>query len=293
MNGHLEVAKYLHAQDFTGRNHKTLEWAARRGDLVAVQWLWAQLNADPKADSLCVHGEDQFVSWASPLTKAMAAAASNGHLEIVQYLHTIALTLAGKKRKRDESSCYPCKLEMDNVVTEAARSGHLGAVQWVCTHTTVNSTKEAMASAAGSGHFPAVKWLHENLPHEDFRTAVTDAAAGCGDLSLLKWLHTNRPNERWSTIAIYSAARGGHLHVLRWLFGHESLYNHDCLVPSNALKLALIGNQFDALIFVYHEYKNWSYDIIVLEDDDIYVFDEHMREWIIDIDNLRESSESD
>ncbi|KAL3666075.1 hypothetical protein V7S43_008866 [Phytophthora oleae] len=112
---------------------------------------------------------------------------------------------------------------MDVVVIEAARNGNLDVVQWVYSHTTVNSTEEAMASAAGGGHFPVVKWLHENLPHEDFKNAVMDEAARCGDLSLLKWLHTNRPDEGWSTFGIDNAARGGHLHILRWLRDHEVL----------------------------------------------------------------------
>ncbi|KAK1930104.1 putative ankyrin repeat protein [Phytophthora citrophthora] len=186
----------------------------------------------------------------------MASAASNGHLEVVQYLYTAALTLAGRKRKRGESFCYPCKLDMDDVVTKAAEKGHRNVVQWVCTHSTVNSTKDAMVSAAGNGHFPVIQWLHENRPRENFRSEMLDAAARSGDLSLLKWLIRHGLGEGYSTLAVNNAARGGRVHVLRWLLDNESLdQNNECSVPMEAMSLALIGGHFHALLFVYYEFK--------------------------------------
>ncbi|KAL3665748.1 hypothetical protein V7S43_009179 [Phytophthora oleae] len=286
MNGHLEVAKYLHAQDFTGCYQKTLQETAKGGHLAVVQWLWTQFHDDPKADLLCEHGGDEFFSRGPPFTNEMTAAASNGHLEVIQYLHTIALTLAGKKRKRGGSS-------MDDVVSEAAINGHLDVVRWVCTHTTVNSTEHAMTGAARNGHFPVVKWLHENIPHEDFRTVVLDKAAFCGDMPLWKWLHTNRPNERWSTIAIYSAARRGHLHVLRWLLDHEILYkDNDFSVPLRAMKMALKGTHFDALLFVHYKFEEWSNNPVLVSDG-LYngSYDEHMVAWCQE--ELREPSGAD
>eukprot|EP00644_Phytophthora_capsici_P002519 jgi/Phyca11/563177/estExt2_Genewise1.C_PHYCAscaffold_110322 len=277
--GHLEVAKYLHAQGFIGCSPDTLSSAAKNGHLPVVQWLWTQFQDDPKADLLCVHGIDRFVSYAPPLTNEMADAAINGHLEVIQYLHSIALTLAGKKRKRGGSSCHTSEIEMDVVVTEAARKGHLDVVQWVCTNTAVNSTSDAMLTAAGGGHFAVVKWLHENHPHDDdFRTEVIDEAARSGNVSMLKWLHTNLPDEGWSTIAIDNAARGGHLNVLRWLYDHDFLYeDHDSYMTTSAMKLALEGNHFDALLFVHYEFKDWSNDPRLNGDE---VYNEHMEAWL-------------
>ncbi|KAE9299803.1 hypothetical protein PF008_g23155, partial [Phytophthora fragariae] len=140
-NGHLEAVKYLHSQGLTGCMHETLANAAKSGHLDVVKWLWTEFGNDSNVDLLCMHGKrGEFVSRASPLSSDMYDAASNGHLAVIQYLHTVALALAGKKRKRGEESRHPHYIEMDSVVTEAARNGHLDVVEWVCLNTTVKST---------------------------------------------------------------------------------------------------------------------------------------------------------
>ncbi|KAL3665731.1 hypothetical protein V7S43_009164 [Phytophthora oleae] len=43
------------------------------------------------------------------------------------------------------------------------------------------------------------------------------------------------------------------------------------------MKLALIGNHLDTLLFLYYEYKDWSSNRVELEDDRYY--NEHMGAW--------------
>ncbi|KAE8990672.1 hypothetical protein PR001_g20542 [Phytophthora rubi] len=286
-NGHLEAAKYLHSQGLTGCMHETLANAAKSGHLDVVKWLWTEFGDDSNVDLLCLHGKrGEFVSRASPLSGDMYDAASNGHLAVIQYLHTVALALAGKKRKRGEESRHPRYIEMDSVVTEAARNGHLDVVEWVCLNTTVESTEDAMVCAASGGHLPVMQWLHANRS-EECGTVVMDEAAGCGNLSVLKWAFTNRSDdEECSTYALDCAARSGHLHVLRWLVNNPpEWYEGDV----HAMTLALKGNHFDALLFVHAECKEWGGEMIRLDDDASY--NEHMEAWLEE--ELGDSSESD
>ncbi|KAG3135868.1 hypothetical protein C6341_g21617 [Phytophthora cactorum] len=278
-NGRLDVAKYLHSQGLLGCQREAFANAAKNGHLDVVEWLWSEFNEDPDADLLCVYGRKEFVSRAPPLTREMSEAASNGHLAVIQCLYKIALSLAGKKRKRGEESRHSSVIEMEYVVVEAARNGHLDVVQWVCTHTEVESTEDAMPCAASGGHFQVIKWLHENRS-EYYGTDVIDEAAGLGNLSVLKWLLANRPDEGWSTHALDCAARGGHLSVLRWLVDHSALYNDDddCNPTINAMTLALKGNHFDALLFVHKECSDWGSETTML-DDDVY-YNEHMEAWL-------------
>ncbi|KAK1946570.1 putative ankyrin repeat protein L63 [Phytophthora citrophthora] len=94
-NGHLEVAQYLHAQGFTGCNQETFTRAAEDGRLAVVQWLWTEFHGDLEADLLSMRDDNEILEWGPPLGVEMSAAARNGHLEVMQYLYSIALTLVG------------------------------------------------------------------------------------------------------------------------------------------------------------------------------------------------------
>ncbi|KAK1946583.1 putative ankyrin repeat protein [Phytophthora citrophthora] len=104
MGGHLEVARYLHAQGFTGCHLGTVQMAASGGHLSVVQWLWEVFGGDLDAG---FHFAEEGVPWVSPC---------RGHLEVVQYLHTIILLLAEKKRERGEISHHSSEIEMDDVL---------------------------------------------------------------------------------------------------------------------------------------------------------------------------------
>ena len=76
----------------------------------------------------------------------MDSAASNGHLEIIIWLH--------ENRKAD---CSP--RAMDN----AAAQGHIKIVKWLHENRKEGCTTNAMDWAASNGHIEIVKWLKENI----------------------------------------------------------------------------------------------------------------------------------
>ncbi|KAL4156863.1 hypothetical protein PRNP1_005889 [Phytophthora ramorum] len=133
VNGHLEVAKYLHARVDTpldeedeklesrrlnktikklkrrlGENDEAMEtvsgttmlMAARNGFIDVVQWLYTEFHIDPTIDLFggAEYGKEKEFT-------AMDFAAINGHLEVLQYLHEIGKSFQPcikRKRKRSD-----------------------------------------------------------------------------------------------------------------------------------------------------------------------------------------------
>ncbi|RLN51062.1 hypothetical protein BBJ29_007564 [Phytophthora kernoviae] len=127
---------------------------------------------------------------------SLEAAAQNGHLEVVKFLH-INFPDRGKT----------WALEF------AATNGHLAVLTWLHEHGGDKDrfTMSAFDDAAENGHLEVVKWLHSNR-REGCTTQAMDWAAQAGHLEVVQWLHENR-NEGCSTMAIDSAASNGHLHL--------------------------------------------------------------------------------
>ncbi|GMF25279.1 unnamed protein product [Phytophthora lilii] len=84
VRGHVDVAQFLYTESFIGCGEETVT-AARNGHLLAVKWLYKHysnttlggLFPKPQQNSELVQ---EFMC-------AMDAAASNGHLKVLQFLH--------------------------------------------------------------------------------------------------------------------------------------------------------------------------------------------------------------
>lgn len=144
-------------------------------------------------------------------------------------------------------------------------------------NTVVSSTEDAMACAASEGHLPVLQWLHANRS-EECRTEVTDQAAGWKNLSVLKWVFANRSDgEEYSTHALNCAAGSGYLPILRWLDDNPpEWYEGDDNVQ--AMRLAMEGNHFDALLFIHAECREWGGETVWFKDDIIY--NQHIEAWL-------------
>ena len=110
-------------------------------------------------------------------TKHMNLAASNGHLEVVKWLH----------ENRKEGCTY---WAMDY----AASNGHLEIVKWLHYNRTEGCSVNAMNYAATYGHLEIVKWLHENR-EEGCTTWAMDWASCNGHSEIVKWLKDNEIND--------------------------------------------------------------------------------------------------
>ncbi|RLN77606.1 hypothetical protein BBJ28_00000456 [Nothophytophthora sp. Chile5] len=278
INGHLEVAKYLRVCVPTPLNRrqrtqqeervikkreelammfkrdaqaeivssKTMVQAAANGFLHVVKWLYEQFGADPEIDLFDCELSQSMGRQKD--TSAMNAAARNGHLEVVRYLHELGATIKRDnlgKRKREETVedvGYSAGLGQpdadDNTMDRqpdrpktipscsrvamdgAAANNHSDVVEWLHNNRTEGCSSDAMDLAASNSHLEMVQWLHRNRA-EGCTTAAMDGAAGSGSLDLVEWLHTNR-TEGCTTEAMDNAARMGHLEIVKWLHEHRS-----------------------------------------------------------------------
>jgi hypothetical protein len=129
---------------------------------------------------------------------AMDIACANGHLEILQYLHT----------HRTEG-CTQDALDY------ASEGGHVDIVQFLTEHRREGGTCCAMDFAAGYGHLKVVQYLH-HFRSEGCSTDAMDSAAENGHLEVLEWLHAHR-KEGCTDRAWKLAIRNGHMDVLWFL----------------------------------------------------------------------------
>jgi hypothetical protein len=140
----------------------------------------AEMKFSTKAiDRAAANGHLVVVQWLHTnrtegcTTRAMDYASLKGHLEIVQYLNSV-----GKR-------CTKEAMDM------ASKYGHLAVVQWLHTNRLEGCTAMAMNQAARNGHIDIVKYLYEtrkecctilaynNIPH---------------NTEIGKWLSANHKN---------------------------------------------------------------------------------------------------
>nr|KAJ3421938.1 hypothetical protein HK105_001778 [Polyrhizophydium stewartii] len=174
-------------------DHATI--AAACGDMATIQWFDAKLGG----------------RW-SP--QAMDAAAANGHLDAVIFLH--------------ERGAACTTHAMDG----AAANGHLPIVEFLHEHRTEGCSPDAVVRAAAGGHQHVIEWFHVNMG-SIFTDAVMDAALTRGHVSIAEWLHLHR-TESCSPTALVRAVENGQVESTRWMFKNMPRVEWD-LKPDNQI----------------------------------------------------------
>ncbi|RLN90744.1 hypothetical protein BBJ28_00010028 [Nothophytophthora sp. Chile5] len=123
------------------------ELAAAAGDLAALQWMMESYQPD------------EF------LTKAVAAAAANGHLHILKWLY-----------EQHKERGYWGGTELCG----AMENNHKDVIDWLRKHAAphADSLKKVMEVAATTGNVGVVEWLFKEL-HESVEDALWSAQSGC------------------------------------------------------------------------------------------------------------------
>jgi hypothetical protein len=128
-------------------------------------------------------------------TIAMDCAATNGHLDIVQYL--------------DANRTEGCSsVAMD----QAAKNGHLDVVEWLHFHRTEGCTTWTMHKAASKGHLEVVKFLHAHRTEG----CTTNAMDHADNWNIFQWLSENR-REGFTQVALVNAISKGDMEMFLWL----------------------------------------------------------------------------
>ncbi|EQC34165.1 hypothetical protein SDRG_08373 [Saprolegnia diclina VS20] len=156
---------------------------------------------------------------------AMEAAAANGHLAVVQWVHW--------NRPETRSSC---------AILYAAENNHLHVVSWLHAHAYTDAL--AIDAAAAAGHLDMVQWLHVHGSPRGCSVRAMDQAAEKGHLEVLQWLHVHR-REGCTTDAFDYAACAGHLTIVQWLATHR---HEGC--TKKALLYAAFNGHLDVVEFV-------------------------------------------
>jgi Ankyrin repeats (3 copies) len=131
-------------------------------------------------------------------TQSMQAAASRGHLNVLQLLERVM------------SGCLRDK----SLIDYAALGGHWKLVKWLH-FVGANCTPLALNWAASKGYLDIVVFLHKNRTEGCTKMAI-DKACGNGHLKIVQFLHENR-KEGCSNDAVDKAAKNGHLQVVKYL----------------------------------------------------------------------------
>ncbi|GMF10268.1 unnamed protein product [Phytophthora lilii] len=164
-------------------------------------------------------------------TQAMDMAASNGHLEVVKWLH-----------HHHTDGCTTQALD------SAARNGHLHVVQWLHGNRTEGGTTAAMDGAATAGHLDVLKWLHDHR-HEGCTTSAMNGAARENRLNILQWLHVKR-SQGCTQEVLDEAATGGNLAVMQWLVARCP---QKCSFSRRALENAAANGKLEAVQWLYKQ----------------------------------------
>jgi hypothetical protein len=150
-----------------------------------------------------VRGSIELLAWGVQHNyrldaRTCAAAASTGHLALLQYAREI----------------FHCPWN-SFTCTQAARAGHFDVLQYAYGAGCEVSTATC-AAAAAAGRLDILQWL--KLKHCPWDTATCQAAAERGDLPMLIWCRDQHCP--WDASTCAAAARGGHLDVLTWAKDH-------------------------------------------------------------------------
>ncbi|KAF4147270.1 Ankyrin repeats (many copies) [Phytophthora infestans] len=241
--------------------------AADKGDLELVKWLlslhgaaisaalrgaykghrchilkWLATHCDPLPRTDCVDaaakdGDLEFLQWihannlVDSLSGAVSISAASGHLSVLKWLYE---EVGEQELTADCMDQAASAGHLDVVkwldyhecpattlaMDGAAAAGFLDVVKWLHGQRTEGCSVSAINGAAENGYFEIAKWLHSNRD-EGCDVSAMEKAAGNGNLEIVQWLHSHR-NEGCTERAMDWAAKGGHLEVVKWLHLNRS-----------------------------------------------------------------------
>lgn len=209
----VELLEWLHGScpsESVALSAREVANAVGLAQLPVVQWL---------------HAHDAEYAFTS---KAMDAAAANGALNVVTFLH--------------ETRSEGCTTD---AIDTAAANGHLDVVRFLHEKRVEGCTVRAMDHAAKNGHLDVVRYLHESR-QEGCSARAMDSAASGGHLDIVQFLHEHR-SEGCTTRAMDEAADKGHLEVLIYLQKHR----HEGFSSTRALKWSAKNARLDVLQFLH------------------------------------------
>ncbi|KAL3664890.1 hypothetical protein V7S43_010068 [Phytophthora oleae] len=247
----------------TGYAHSSLRLlqflSARESPELDPSYRWSILN--DAAASAAVQGDLASLKWLVEdycpdhfLTKAVLAAASGGHLDILKWIYVDHRNLGywggmeiGRpiwKQDNDviewlKANAEPHSECAAKLILVAAAQGDQGLVEWIHRLYGIGADG-AKRTAQDKYHWKLVQWIFENCELED-RSVNFDRAAGNGCLWFLKWaVEQGLATSGDRTVGV--AADHGRLEIVQWL--HDELGEQRM---GAAFEKAALNGDLDAL----------------------------------------------
>ncbi|KDO28668.1 hypothetical protein SPRG_06522 [Saprolegnia parasitica CBS 223.65] len=179
-------------------NYATVE------NLTLVLDAFPWLTSAPRLDNVAARGflplvRSLHARGVACSTSAMDAAASNGHVDVVEFLHV----------NRTEG----CTTKALN---GAISNGHLDVARFLIENRTEGASINILNTAAGNGHLHVVEYLHSLGTFDCTTDAVNKAAAG-GHLDVVQFLLTHRREGCTRDMVVRNALKSGHLRTAKYL----------------------------------------------------------------------------
>ncbi|RHY29588.1 hypothetical protein DYB32_005043 [Aphanomyces invadans] len=207
--GHVDVVKYICTVGGITTSPDALDLAAMGGHSPVVKFLTEPLPSMPATTLAMDHAASQgnldLVEFLHAhrtegcTPAAMDAAASHGHIDVVKFLHS----------NRHEGCTK-------DAVDHAAANGFADIVQFLVLHRPEGGTSETLKVYASRGDVRMVKWLHEHWKHSKWPVQAVNAAATNGHATVVQYL-MDRQLVAYSPHALVGAAKNGHFDVVDYL----------------------------------------------------------------------------
>jgi hypothetical protein len=197
--GHFKFIKFARSHGSLFWNdalyYSLLERAAQVGDLETLKWSIAENTGATGTASI------DFNWIASPV---IIAAATGGHLHILEYLRTTNYIL------------QYLELFYSIVAEVAARHGHVPLLEWASANATLHIWSYACFLAAIKGsQFKVLVWLKTHFPDPLMKSPHPMLmAAEVGNIEVFKWLRNN--GMKWHPMTYEVAKNSFHVDIAEW-----------------------------------------------------------------------------
>ncbi|RHY34183.1 hypothetical protein DYB32_001079 [Aphanomyces invadans] len=272
-SGHFDALVFLLSIRHRGMSAHALSQAARHGYVQIVQFLLRHLHSrSPTAVvAAASNGHLNIVELLCPDyqdtidDEAMDVAAAGGHLDVVKWLYNRGsrswrALLAAAKHGHTHVMEYLLGTSHKNwgpvSMDNAASMNYLDVLRCLQNHPHVASQHRAIDAAATNGHFEAVRLLHDMKLAKASVKAMDDAASR-GWLNIVAFLHEH--NAAGCTLAAMdNAAAHGHLDVVKYLHKHR---NEGC--STDAMDWAATRGHLDMVQFLHkHRHEGCTTDAL-------------------------------